>query len=88
VTVRITTPVAGFTGDGPAGIQFVDGTADTDDLAVIGYCQGAGYDVEYLDDTAPPDPEPDTNAPQATPAGRSRTRKKDQDQEVTADASN
>jgi hypothetical protein len=34
-----------------------------------------------------PDTEPDTNAPQATPAGRSRTRKKN-DQEVTADASN
>jgi hypothetical protein len=85
---RITAPVVGYTGDGPGGLPFVDGIAETDDPAVIGYCQGAGYGVECLDATAPPEPEPEPNAPQATPAGRSRTRKKNEDQEVTADASN
>ncbi|MEU9141705.1 hypothetical protein AB0D33_38195 [Streptomyces sp. NPDC048404] len=53
---RITTPVEGYSGDGPGGIVFVDGTAESSDPAVVGYCQGAGYRVEQLDDdraTAP-----------------------------------
>jgi hypothetical protein len=79
--MRITAPVADYSGDGPGGLQFLDGVAETDDLAVIGYCQGAGYSLEPLDDTAPPDPEPepdpDPNAPQDTkPAGRSASRRK------------
>ncbi|AVH58386.1 MULTISPECIES: hypothetical protein [Streptomyces] len=80
MTMRITAPVAGYSGDGPGGIQFLDGIAETDDIAVIGYCQGAGYDLDPLDDTAPPDPEPEPdpapNAPQAKPAGRSASRRK------------
>ncbi|MFJ2631064.1 hypothetical protein ACIO6U_03745 [Streptomyces sp. NPDC087422] len=43
---RIETPVAGFTGDGPGGLHFVDGLAETDDPAIIGYCRGAGYLVD------------------------------------------
>ncbi|WNI16914.1 hypothetical protein [Actinacidiphila sp. ITFR-21] len=43
---RIETPVAGYTGDGPGGIHFVDGVAETDDPAVISYCHGAGYLVD------------------------------------------
>lgn len=42
---RITSPEPGFTGD-VGGVHFVQGIAETDDPAVIGYCQGAGYDVE------------------------------------------
>ncbi|GAA1164181.1 hypothetical protein F4556_002365 [Kitasatospora gansuensis] len=42
---RIETPVAGFTGDGPGGLHFVNGVAETDDDAIIGYCRGAGYIV-------------------------------------------
>ncbi|MEU2746670.1 hypothetical protein ABZ613_10260 [Streptomyces collinus] len=66
-TVRITAPVIGFTGEGPGGLPFVDGTATTCDPAIIGYCQGAGYTVEPLDD--PPDDESDTE-----PDGPSDTR--------------
>ncbi|QCX77667.1 hypothetical protein C9F11_20160 [Streptomyces sp. YIM 121038] len=75
--VRITAPVPGFTGEGPAGLTFTDGVAETSDIAVIGYCQGAGYVVERLDDSPapPPDPQP-TNAPQTKPAGRSPSRSK------------
>ncbi|MBP2583027.1 hypothetical protein J3A78_003505 [Streptomyces sp. PvR006] len=43
---RIETPVAGFTGDGPGGLHFVDGVAETDDVAIIGYCRGAGYLID------------------------------------------
>ncbi|MET7811779.1 hypothetical protein ABZT26_13075 [Streptomyces sp. NPDC005395] len=46
----IHTPVKGFTGRGVAGLQFVDGRAETDDPAVIAYAQRHGYDVE---DSAP-----------------------------------
>lgn len=42
---KIETPVAGFTGDGPGNLKFVDGVAETDDPAVISYCQSAGYKV-------------------------------------------
>lgn len=74
---RITAPVEDYSGPGPGGLVFVDGTAETGDLAVIGYCQGAGYRVEPLDDI-PLDGDPDTeqtpDGPQDTkPAGRSRS---------------
>ncbi|OKI22209.1 hypothetical protein [Streptomyces sp. CB03911] len=42
----IHTPVAGYTGDGPGGLHFVDGAAETDDDAIIGYCRGAGYLID------------------------------------------
>ncbi|NUS53541.1 MAG: hypothetical protein HOV66_01575, partial [Streptomycetaceae bacterium] len=42
----IRTPVPGYTGPGPGGVHFLDGTAETDDEAVIGYCRGAGYEVD------------------------------------------
>nr|BFD90708.1 hypothetical protein KitaXyl93_20680 [Kitasatospora sp. Xyl93] len=42
----IRTPVPGYTGPGPGGVHFMDGTAETDDEAVIGYCRGAGYEVD------------------------------------------
>lgn len=42
---RITAPNEEFTGKVGA-VQFVDGVAETDDLAVINYCEGAGYKVE------------------------------------------
>lgn len=46
----IRTPVEGYSGPGVAGLHFVDGTAETDDEAVIAYARRRGYDVE---DTAP-----------------------------------
>ncbi|MFI0737868.1 hypothetical protein ACH4PU_07135 [Streptomyces sp. NPDC021100] len=76
--VRITAPVADFTGDGPGGIPFVDGTATTGDPAVIGYCQGAGYTVEPLGDD-PPDTEnsSEQDGPaDTTSTGRSAARSK------------
>lgn len=42
---KIHTPVAGYTGPGPGGVHFEDGVAESDDPAVIGYCQAAGYKV-------------------------------------------
>ncbi|KOX33068.1 MULTISPECIES: hypothetical protein [unclassified Streptomyces] len=77
ITVRITAPVRDYTGDGPGGLHFVDGTATTDDIAIIGYCQGAGYSVEPLDDDPPgetPAPEPD-GPPDDKSAGRSGSRR-------------
>ncbi|RZU21735.1 hypothetical protein EV567_2240 [Streptomyces sp. BK239] len=77
-TVRITAPVSGFTGEGPGGLPFVDGTATTSDPAIIGYCQGAGYTVEPLDDD-PPDDESATepDGPSDTKStGRSAARTK------------
>ncbi|MFK0217942.1 hypothetical protein ACIQWN_07065 [Streptomyces vinaceus] len=76
--MRITAPVADFTGDGPGGIPFVDGAATTSDPAVIGYCQGAGYTVEPLGDD-PPDTEQhsEQDGPaDTTSTGRSATRSK------------
>lgn len=74
--MRITAPVADYSGDGPGGLQFLDGVAETDDLAVIGYCQGAGYNVAPADDV-PPEPDPEPDGPQAAkPAGRSTSRRK------------
>ncbi|MET9601098.1 hypothetical protein [Streptomyces sp. NPDC006459] len=78
VIMRITAPVADFTGDGPGGIAFVDGTATTSDLAVIGYCQGAGYTVEPLGDD-PPDTEQSSEQDgpaDTTSTGRSAARSK------------
>ncbi|MFF2954329.1 hypothetical protein ACFVVU_23665 [Kitasatospora sp. NPDC057965] len=42
----IRTPVPGYTGPGPGGVHFMDGATETDDEAVIGYCRGAGYEVD------------------------------------------
>ncbi|MFJ6616672.1 hypothetical protein ACIQOW_03685 [Kitasatospora sp. NPDC091335] len=42
----IRTPVPDYTGPGPGGIHFLDGAAESDDEAVIGYCRGAGYEVD------------------------------------------
>ncbi|MFE5558659.1 hypothetical protein [Streptomyces sp. NPDC056544] len=77
-TVRITAPVTDFTGEGPGGVPFVNGTATTSDRAVIGYCQGAGYSVEPLDHDPPgnePTTEPD-GPPDDKSAGRSAARGK------------
>ncbi|KFK89982.1 hypothetical protein IX27_02805 [Streptomyces sp. JS01] len=76
--MRITAPVADFTGDGPGGIPFVDGTATSGDPAVIGYCQGAGYTVEPLGDD-PPDTEQSSEQDgpaDTTSTGRSAARSK------------
>lgn len=44
---RITALTEGFNG-AIGSVQFKDSVAETDDLAVIGYCQGAtGYTVEF-----------------------------------------
>ncbi|MFE5895837.1 hypothetical protein ACFQ67_00150 [Streptomyces sp. NPDC056488] len=62
---RIESPDRQFTGTGPGGVHFEDGVAETDNQAVISYCQGAGYTVDgqtYTDPapaarvTAVPDP--------------------------------
>ncbi|MEV7991566.1 hypothetical protein AB0O67_06530 [Streptomyces sp. NPDC086077] len=42
----IHTPVEKFNGRGVAGLQFVDGKAETDDPAVIAYATRHGYRVE------------------------------------------
>lgn len=58
---KIETPVPGFTGDGPGDLKFVDGVGETDDPAVISYCQSAGYKVsgrairQPVDETKPVD---------------------------------
>ncbi|MGE9695920.1 hypothetical protein [Streptomyces sp. CH6] len=39
-------PVEGYTGPGVAGLSFVNGTAQTDDQAVIAYARRHGYTVE------------------------------------------
>ncbi|MFJ7208227.1 hypothetical protein ACIQWR_32460 [Streptomyces sp. NPDC098789] len=78
VIMRITAPVADFTGEGPGGVQFTEGTATTSDPAVIGYCQGAGYRVEPLGDD-PPDIEQSSEQngpPDEKSAGRSAARSK------------
>ncbi|MGW1489784.1 hypothetical protein [Streptomyces sp. NPDC002402] len=74
--VRIAAPISDYTGDGPGGLQFVNGSAVTSDIAIIGYCQGAGYDVEPLDDSPP---ETESSEPDGPPfeksAGRSGSRR-------------
>jgi hypothetical protein len=44
----ITAPVEGFHGE-IGSVQFANGQAVTDDPAVIAYCQGAGYVVDFGD---------------------------------------
>lgn len=41
---KIEAPDSSFNGE-IGGVQFTDGKAETDDQAVIGYCQSAGYKV-------------------------------------------
>lgn len=52
---RIVSPVEGYSGDGPAGVEFEDGVAETDNEGAIAYFRSAGYTV---DDEAPAEPEP------------------------------
>ena len=52
---KITAPVEGFNGE-VAGVQFTNGTAETDNAAVISYCYGAGYEVELDEPTSEPVP--------------------------------
>ena len=42
---KIIAPVKDFNGS-IAGVQFTNGTAETDNEAVLSYCAGAGYTVE------------------------------------------
>ncbi|MET8658156.1 hypothetical protein [Streptomyces griseus] len=57
---RITTPVPGYSGQGPGNIMFQDGVGESDDPAVIAYCQGAGYGIDgeppKREVSEPPDP--------------------------------
>ncbi|WP_404285427.1 hypothetical protein [Glutamicibacter arilaitensis] len=50
----IKAPVAEFNGI-VGGVQFANGTAETDNQAVINYCKGAGYTVE-VEPSGPFDP--------------------------------
>jgi hypothetical protein len=43
---RITTPVPGYSGPGPAGVMFQDGVGHSDNQAVIDYCRSAGYGID------------------------------------------
>jgi len=54
---RITSPVPGFTGDGPQGLRFEDGQATTDNEALIAYFRRKGYGVDG-DPVLPADPDP------------------------------
>lgn len=47
-------PVSGFTGPGPAGVQFVEGQAETDDPTVIAYARRHGYGIEEPTEPEPP----------------------------------
>jgi hypothetical protein len=51
----IHSPVEGFTGDGPGGLKFEDGRAETDNERLVAYCRKAGYGI---DGTDPEPPEP------------------------------
>lgn len=57
---RITTPVPGYSGQGPGNLQFQDGVAESDDPAIISYCEGAGYGIDSeppkREAAEPPDP--------------------------------
>ncbi|MET7648367.1 hypothetical protein ABZS83_33045 [Streptomyces sp. NPDC005426] len=57
---RITTPVPGYSGQGPGNLQFQDGVAESDDPAILDYCRSAGYgiDGEPPERTAPEPPDP------------------------------
>lgn len=43
---RITTPVPGYSGQGPGNLYFADGAAETDNEAIIAYCRQAGYGID------------------------------------------
>jgi len=43
---RITTPVPGYSGPGPAGVMFQDGEGHSKDPAVLDYCRSAGYGID------------------------------------------
>ncbi|WP_326678514.1 hypothetical protein [Streptomyces sp. NBC_01237] len=51
------TPVEDFTGPGPGGTYFANGTAESDDPAVIAYARRHGYGVEETKQRRKP-PEP------------------------------
>jgi hypothetical protein len=57
---RITTPVPGYSGQGPGNLHFNNGVAETDDEAIIAYCRGAGYGIDgeppKREQPQPPDP--------------------------------
>lgn len=57
---RITTPVPGYSGQGPGNLQFQDGVAESEDPAIIAYCEGAGYGIDgkppKRETAVPPDP--------------------------------
>ncbi|MFJ4852399.1 MULTISPECIES: hypothetical protein [unclassified Streptomyces] len=57
---RITTPVPGYSGQGPGNIMFQDGVGESDDPAIIAYCEGAGYGIDgeppKREVPEPPDP--------------------------------
>jgi len=54
----IYSPVKGFTGDGPGGLRFEDGRAETDDPRIIAYCRNAGYGIDRKAPEPPAPPEP------------------------------
>ena len=43
---RITTPVPGYSGQGPGNLHFSNGVAESDDPAIIDYCRSAGYGID------------------------------------------
>lgn len=51
----IKAPVATFNGT-VGGVQFANGTAETDNQAVINYCKGAGYTVVATKEKEPAGP--------------------------------
>lgn len=57
---RITTPVPGYNGQGPGNLQFQDGVAESDDPAILAYCESAGYGIDgnppRLETPQAPDP--------------------------------
>ena len=64
ITLRIQTPVAGFTGE-VVGVSFVDGFGETEDENAIAYFirQGFGLDGSASEGTEPePEVEPEAEA--------------------------
>lgn len=53
----IHSPVEGYTGPGPGGLEFKDGQAETDNEAIVRYARKAGYGIDSPAET-PEDPEP------------------------------
>lgn len=64
---RITSPIDGFTGPGPAGVHFTNGQAETDNLAVIAYAHRHGYEVEETKPKRAPKPPAPKPAKQPEP---------------------